>query len=265
MIPDEQLHDAIEIVSKPLLDMQEMRIQLGNRFSAAEREGGMEFWANNDNFPGIAAVEGMNAIEKQLDKELTTLLKQHFMEDWIRTECKGVGLPVVGRLLGIVGPLDNFPTVSKLWKYCGLAVDENGLPYRRQKGQKMIHTNPETGVIGNSYSPMARVICHRIGDTIVKTGKGGPYRDAYDASRAKYLARPRFGVSGCPMGREHRNKDKKILQCIKQDDEGNITSAHIHAAAMRYAVKCFLKDFWIEWHRRRSVLILAPEANMTAA
>lgn len=241
-IADAELHWQIDGVGRTFLDIQQVRVGINNRFKAAERDGALA--------PGIdVALEGMEAIEKQLDKELTRLLRQHFMKDWIQNECKGVGLPLIGRLLGVIGPLDRYATVSKLWKYCGLAVYEDGTTQKKKAGEKI------------NYSPMARVVCHRIGDGFKRVGQGGKYRTLYEQKKAEYLERPRFGESNCPMGRIHKS-DGKIVQCVKEDEEGKITSGHLDTAAMRYAVKCFLRDFWEEWHRRRAKTGVLPGKGM---
>ena len=105
----------------------------------------------------------------------------------------------------------------------------------------------EKGVKGN-YAPQGRVVAHQIGDSIVKLGHGR-YRELYDSKKAEYLARPRLGESGCPIGQVHKDKGGKVLQCVKANGEGE-TSAHLHNAAMRYAVKELIKDMWVEWQRR---------------
>jgi hypothetical protein len=150
-----------------------------------------------------------------------------------------VGLPVVGRLIGIIGPLDKYATVSKLWAFCGLSVNPDGTTQKRTKGETV------------NYSPQVRVILHRLGDSVVKMGKGGTYRAAYDYKKAVYLARPRLGNSGCPMGRIHKDAKGRVYPCIHEED-GKEVSAHLHTAAMRYAVKTFLKHFWKEWNKRRN-------------
>ena len=80
-------------------------------------------------------------------------------------------------------------------------------------------------------------MCFLIGEAIVKVGKGGPYRVAYDAKYAEYLARPRTGPSECPFGQVHGTG--KPVKCPP--------TGHVHNAAMRYAVKCLLRDMWVEW------------------
>lgn len=249
---DDSLWKNIGLVSRTLLDMETMRMQISLRMDRARKDGRLNFWKGEGVFPGDAAVEGIKELEHKLDLELTRLMRLTFMRDWIDGQ-KGIGLLGVGLLIGYTSPLDNFATVSKLWKYCGYAVDENGATQKRAKGQTV------------DYTPMARVICHRIAEAFHKSGKGGPYREAYDRKRAEYLARPRLGESQCPMSRVHKAKGGQVLQCVKVDDEGKETSAHIHAAALRYAVKCFLRDFWEEWHRRRAVCSLISVKSMPAA
>lgn len=82
------------------------------------------------------------------------------------------------------------------------------------------HPNCTPDGIGTAYSPQGRVVCHQLGEAIVKVGHG-KYRAAYDSKKLYYEAgRPDW------------------------------TQAHRHNAAMRYAIKDLVKDLWEEWHRR---------------
>jgi hypothetical protein len=162
------------------------------------------------------------------------------MAPWI-AEQRGIGLPGFARLLGVTGDISRFPTVSKLWKYLGLHVVDGRAP-KREKGVPWTHTdckfqhlltcpadcktdhhpNCVPGGVGTAYAPQGRVVCHQIGDAIVKMGGGGPYRRAYDEKKAYYEA-----------------------------ERPDWTQARRHNAAARYAVKELVKNLWIEWHTRR--------------
>jgi hypothetical protein len=63
------------------------------------------------------------------------------------------------------------------------------------------------------------------------------------------------------MGQVHKDKGNKVLACVKVNGDGAETSAHLHNAAMRVAVKEMLKDMWVEWHRRANVP-LKPRDDM---
>jgi hypothetical protein len=221
--------------ARQLWDVQKERIGAGNRVAAMERDGLSDYAE-----PARAIVAEYDAIEKGIDRELTKLVKGHFMADWI-AEQRGIGLPGFARLLGVTGDISRFPTVSKLWKYLGLHVVDGHAP-KREKGVPWTHTDctfahlltckPDCktdhhpscipGGVGTAYAPQGRVVCHQIGDAIVKMGGSGPYRRAYDEKKAYY-----------------------------ETERPDWSQARRHNAAMRYAVKELVKNLWIEWHTRR--------------
>ena len=244
-LPIAETHALMGHYARMLLDIQKLRVAMGNRIGAAERDGLPPEYVE----PLRLQVEAIEKSERAVNGQLEKLSKKHPMRDFI-SDTPGIGLAGFARLLGIVGPLDRFPTPSHLWSYLGMSVVDGHAP-KRAKGQKA------------KWSPAGRVLCHQLGDSIVKLGRGA-YREAYDRKKAEYLARERTGPSGCPFGQEHRAHDRvavvmetgavwerktgddKVVRCVKQAD-GKETSAHCHSAAMRYAVKLLLKDLWCEW------------------
>lgn len=230
-----ELHFVLGHYARQLFDAQKQRIMAGNRVAAMERDG-LDAFAE----PAREIVREYEAIERGIDRVLVKEVKKHFMADWI-AEQRGIGLPGFARLLGVTGNIDRFPTVSKLWKYLGLHVVDGHAP-KREKGVPWTHTgctfahlrtckpdcvtdhhpNCSPHGVGTAYAPQGRVICHQIGEAIVKVGGDGPYRRAYDEKKVYYEAeRPEW------------------------------TQARRHNAAMRYAVKELVKNLWIEWHTRR--------------
>lgn len=230
-----RLHQLLGHYARQLWDVQQQRISAGNRVAAMERDGLGDYAE-----PARAIVSEYEAIEKAIDRELTRITKKHFMADWIAAQ-RGIGLPGFARLLGVTGDISRFSTVSKLWKYLGLHVSDGQAPKRR-KGEAWTHTNCQGGHlqkckldcktdhhpnctpegVGTAYAPQGRVICHQLGEAIVKVGGDGPYRRAYDQKKAYY-----------------------------ESERPEWTQAHRHNAAMRYAVKELIKNLWIEWHTRR--------------
>lgn len=193
--------------ARQLWDIQKARIMAGNRVSAMERDGFPEQWIA----PMRKQVLILEQVEKDTGRQMERHAKKHFMADWILAQ-RGVGLGGFARIMGITGSLDNFATVSKLWKYLGMSVDDGAAP-KRKKGER-VH-----------YSTQGRTLCHQLGDSIVKVGAGGPYREAYDVKKKYY-----------------------------EEQRLDWTQAHRHNAAMRYAVKLFLKNMWVEWRRLQTII-----------
>lgn len=215
------LHALLGHYARQLGDVQDIRIALANRLGAMERDGLAEEWRA----PISHIVTEVQTIEKAVAKELTSLMKHHPLKPFIEA-APGIGLPGVARLLGIVGSLDRFATVQKLWAYLGLHVVDGRAP-RRRRGETA------------NWNQAGRKHCYVLSECIVKVGRG-KYRQAYDRKKVDYLARQRTGPSNCPFGQTHLNKDKKPIEC---------GLGHAHNAAMRYAIKIFLRDLWSEWQR----------------
>lgn len=192
------LHAVLGLYARELLDLQKLRVAQGNRVAAMERDGLPE------EFVEFArdTLETLAKKEKALNAYLGRQVTRHPLAPWIKAQ-RGIGLPGFARLIGITGPLSRFSTVSKLWAYLGMHVVDGHAPKRR-KGEKA------------NWSPAGRVLCHQLGDSIVKMGKGGEYRAAYDATKARYEA-----------------------------ERPDWTQAHRHNAASRYAVKSLLKAMWL--------------------
>lgn len=206
-----ELHSLMGHYAHQLLDIQKVRVAMGNRLDAMDRGGVPERHRN-------VATEQMLALQKAehaLDLHLARLARKHFMRSWI-DQAPGIRLQGFGRLMGITGSLDRFPKVAKLWKYLGLAVEDGHAP-RRQKGVSFVRTTLE--VKGNAYSPQGKVLCHQLGKSIVRARRG-PYRAAYDRKKAYY-----------------------------EQERPGWTQGHRHNAAMRYAVKELIKEMWLEWMR----------------
>ena len=67
----------------------------------------------------------------------------------LKSNANATGLGGFARVLGVTRPLDRFATVSKLWAYLGMHVD-NGAAPRRRRGQQ------------TNWSAQGRVVCHQL-------------------------------------------------------------------------------------------------------
>lgn len=236
-VPD-PLHDRIIFWGRARLVAQTERMAWAHRLRKLT-EKGIESEAERPDFTKTMAdtQAAFEAFESVCDRHLVAMMKTHPLAKWIKAQ-RGVGLSSVGQLLSVTGNLNHFATVSKLWAYLGQHTVGGRAP-RRRAGEQ------------SNWHPRGRVICHLIGEAIVKSGGDGVWRAHYDRKRAEYLARERSGPSGCPFGHAHHDKAGAVIACVRTDADGKVTSAHVHAAAMRYAVKMLLKAMWLEWRRQR--------------
>lgn len=192
----ETLHALMGHYARQHADVQKLRIQVGNRHDAMVRDEIADQWT----LPMRAQRDGLEGLESAIEKQLERLAKQHPMSPWIATEAKGMSHRTFALLFGITGPLDRFATVSKLWHYLGMHVDQGEAP-RKRRGEKL------------SYSPQGRTRCYLIGEAIVKVGGGGKYRALYDAKKAYYEAER----VDWPQIRRHRAAMRYAVKAMLKD------------------------------------------------
>jgi hypothetical protein len=139
--------------------------------------------------PLVAVTRELAASARAINLQLTRLARQHFLNGWI-SQAPGIGLGGLARLMAVTGPLDRFATVSKLWAYVGMHVDDGMAPQLR-RGQRA------------NWSSQGRVVCHQLATSIVRVGRGR-YREAYDRKKAEYLARRGSGRQHAHSARRTR-------------------------------------------------------------
>lgn len=231
-------YDELTQAGRIYWGLQRTRIQIGNRVKALER---MAAKLGGEIDPAILApftdvvLPALEKTEEALAHKIEGLMRHHPIAPWVQ-QPSGVGLFRVGLLLGLTGPLDQFPNPAKLWKYVGMHVTD-GHAARRERGVNFTKTDEEAGVVGTAYSPDGRALCWNIGAGIVRTGHG-PYRAVYDAKKAEYLLKERTGPSECPFGQTHKDRGGVLTKC---------GLAHLEQAARRYATKRYLRDLWVAW------------------
>lgn len=113
------LHGAIGHYGRLLWDIQRLRIAIGNRIKAMERDNIPEHWIA----PAREQLRNLEQVERSVGRMLETTAGRHFLAEWVIGQ-RGIGLGGFARLLAVTGPLDRFGTVSKLWKFLGQAVQE---------------------------------------------------------------------------------------------------------------------------------------------
>lgn len=124
--------------------------------------------------PLVSVLGELDTIEKRLYRELESRVEGHRLYVEYLQHVRGVGAAMSAYLITVLNPA-KFETVSKMWKYCGLHV-ENGRAPKRAAGQK-------TG-----WSPVARTMMWRLGESFRKVGGfyKQMYRKLYDESTRKH-------------------------------------------------------------------------------
>jgi len=109
------------------------------------------------------------SIEKQLYKRIDEFSKDHPFRMKYLNNIIGIGPIFASGIIAWLAPLSRFTTVSKLWKYCGLAPG-----MEMKKGR-------QTG-----YDPTLKAFLIRVGESfLMRKGRGSFYGKLYDKFRAE--------------------------------------------------------------------------------
>lgn len=155
------------------LQAQRIRIAAQNRLHAVKQE--------RDEGPGLPFLEDTvrrySDIEEDIAKRMSKVIKDHPAWPWL-SRVKGVGPTLGARLLGLIGDVANFPNVSKLWRFAGLAVID-GKAERPKKGEKL------------HYNAKLKTTLYLIAISMIRASS--PYRRVYDDAKNYYThARPEW-------------------------------------------------------------------------
>jgi hypothetical protein len=240
------------------MSLQRERIRNVNRAKAVEKGLDQppgyrrELWKDIEE--RFADLEGLIA------KEFPKALELHPVAPWLMA-VKGIGPTLACKLIGLIGDATKFETVSKLWRFAGLAVVSKcskcnhfiptGLTRCPECGSDAFDGKAERPVRGERlhYDPRLKVTLYNVGVAFLKAGS--PYRQVYDEAYAYYMEnRPEW--SGC------RTCKSSVAQCkdpkahaepgFRTETQGWNTG-HIQRAATRKMVKLFVAHLWEAWYR----------------
>jgi len=167
------------------------------------------------------------SIDKLIDwskKIMVTAGKSVAPWDWM-TSIRGMGEGgLAAQLLAQIDDIGKFDTVSKLWRFAGLAVID-GKRETNKPGEK------------SHFNARLKSICWLISDQFVK--QNTPlYRDIYDQEKAR-------------LRRLHPEK-------IVTNGKTQYNDGHIDNMARRKTVKIFLQHLWVIWRKLEGLPISEP-------
>lgn len=165
-------------------DYQEVRIRTGNRLYADMSDALSEFF------------ETVEKGEKQLLKVVANELKaQPIYTQWLQN-IKGIGPAMAGGLISLIGDVERFDSVSKLWAYAGYSVD-NGAVQKRKRGE-----------VAN-WNNKIRTLCYNLVDMFIKH-RTPVYRAIYDNEKARQVAK------GITLGHAHNRAIRRTAKIFLQ-------------------------------------------------
>lgn len=162
----------------------------------------------------------------RLLEETTLATVTHLVEqvpiytEWL-SKVKGIGPAIGAVLVGEYASSDRFQTISAMWSYSGLGLDDQGQARKRAKGE-----------VANWMPRLRMILCGRLADSFIRLAdKKATGRRLYDQYKAFY---------------------------VERDTPKGLTKDHINRRARRKLVKVFLGSFWLAWRRLDGLPITQP-------
>ncbi len=228
-----QAGNPFESLVDSMLDIENVRISKQIRKSHLARDKRVD--AHTD-----WLLEELQGLEERIDKRIAGLLEEHPAYPWF-SQVKGVGPENIAKVIGFID-IEKAPTISSLWKYCGMHVVDGKAP-KPQQGQKL------------EYNKTLRTMCWRLATSLMKAK--GLFFGYYLQEKQKYVERyRREGVKIVPSDelptRVENGKRKKY------EPEGTISEGHVHNQALRKMIKLFLACLWLEWRKAAELAVRSP-------
>lgn len=240
--------------------VQKLRIANGNRVFASSE--GLD---TNRPEPFVSGLVGrLEAIEKDIFGQMRDVVCDHPAWPWLN-EVKGIGPTIATKILGLIGDIERFDNVAKLWSFAGYGLKPNpetGVPERQrpQKGEKL------------TYNRRLKTAVYLAGDSFIKSRS--PYRWLYDSAKhryriAKQIKPLRDAVGGENIPNRETPEGKKAWDALirKVNKEGGAkndeivwSDGHVDNAARRVMVKIFLSHLWEVWREAEGFSTRPPYA-----
>ncbi|KKN65087.1 hypothetical protein LCGC14_0484750 [marine sediment metagenome] len=179
----------------------------------------------------LELAQNEHQVEKDYEKELRPLIEaEPIWMEWLQY-VNGISTRNTTRLLKHFGYCERFDTISKLWAYSGLKV-QDGHAVMRKKGELLgYNLKIKTAMVGV------------IGDCLIKSNKSYKKR-IYDTYKKRIQAR------GCCEKKHSKHKGKMC-----KDYPG-----HSARMAQRKMVKIFLAHYWLKCRELKGLETRGPYA-----
>ena len=192
------------------------------------------------------------ALEKSEDRHFAEM--RHAVETtsigpWL-LGIRGIGPASAGVLISEFDP-HKARHVSSFWKYCGLDVASDGLARSRRAEhmREYEYVDTEGGVrtkLGLTYNPWLRSKLYgALGASLLRSKS--PYVDIYHNYKTRMENHAKWGIS---------------MDKAKQEDfRDQASPLRRHRQSMRYMLKMFLRDLWVEWRQREGLPVTPTYAE----
>jgi hypothetical protein len=178
----------------------------------------------------------LKRLELSIRKDIEINLEKYPI--WTNYLCnvKGIGATLGGNIIGTFD-IRRANHISSFWKFCGLHTND-GKAIKRTKGVKL------------DFNIKNRAMVWNIGKSLIRCNNP-QYRNIYDQRKVvetTKLNNPIDDPKNCPMYKE----------CYAKIGHKPSCKLHIHNRAMRYMIKMFLSDLWVNWRKIEGLSVTPP-------
>jgi len=223
----EKLKNAVRF----FYDLQRLRMQSDSRADKKAKKAEAHLDEDDKQFLSSTS-KGLEKLEKEALKEVGRLSKDLSIYKEFLEGIRGVG-PTMRGLLCAEIDIEQCETVSKLWRWCGLAVVD-GVAEHPVKGDKL-HYNPMMkskmlGVLGDSFIKSCAVDAggYHVNVPVKENGKQLYEPDPDNPGKERAVTR-RVPLEGDPPYRKyydeykHRKESTMVDQCMGCRGTGKVT------------------------------------------
>lgn len=238
--------EYVKIIVRRMYDAQKLRIQSDLRMQRLIRDGIVVKEDIERTF--AKALELECKTEQEYERIVWREIKNiPIVAQWLN-RVRGIGPRLSGLLVAIIGDVERFPNVAKLWAYAGLHV-KDGRAVRREKGQKA------------NWSAELKTTSWKIAQSFVKCG--GPYRELYDTYKQYLIAREvRNGnviwKTDMASGKHTAAHVPKGADTTPPTKQPEWTLGRINNMALRRTAKLFLSHLWAVWRELEGLEVTEP-------
>jgi len=212
-------------------DVQDVRIRTANRL----RQFGK--------IKGVDHPRQLKKIELEIRKDILEKFAEFDLPIWTEwlSKVKGIGSILGAGLIGYIGDISRFDSISKLWAYSGLHVVDGRAP-KRKRGEKI------------NWNPKMRALMWKIARSFAFQ-KEAPSRTKYEENKRYYLEKYGDRIKN-PKSCPEYEKCRKRLKKRKEP----ACKGHLEAMARRRLVKQFLACLWLKWRELEGLPVSKPYA-----
>ena len=264
----------IRILVEAYLDVQEDRKRAYNRMLAYNR---MKVKTPH----GAWTVNEFKQMEEKIKKRLVEAMKDHPVMSWIKG-VKGVKEVLASQLVAIIGDVSRFPTISSLWKMCGLHVETRcekcGKRYfkndleKEQFIEKMVnrlramHEKRKEKTKFDEEAAKKKVlswICHCKDPKPVNVAPRRRRGELLDWNPKARMICWKIATQLLKIGKRTNSKWWQLYQQYreyykKRGDAKN--DYHVHNRALRRIMKLFVACLWLVWREVEGLPTRPPYA-----